>query len=147
MTTPAAEKLYLAQHQVQMEGKSYAVFNPHNQPVSTLPFIIGFNNGGSPGWWSAELLAEDGMGLGGHICSDEAYMLHDLGILEGTREDRHKAFQEHYPNGYRMDFVSYDKVKDDPRLTKAFELNNELRVEHNANQVAESSRDKNQRSH
>jgi hypothetical protein len=138
MTTPAAEKLYLAQHEVRMEGKRYAVFNPNNQPVSTLPFIIGFNNGGSPGWWSAQLLAEDGTGLGGHICSDEGYMLHDLGILEGTREDQHKTFQEHYPNGYRMDFVSYDKVKDDTRLIKAFELNKQLQSAHEANKGVES---------
>jgi hypothetical protein len=138
MTTPAAEKLYLAQHEVQMEGRRYAVFNPNNQPINTLPLIIGFNNGGSPGWWSAQLLAEDGTGLGGHICSDEGYMLHDLGILEGTRADRHKTFQEHYPNGYRMDFVPYDKVNDDPRLTKAFELNKQLQAAHEANKGVES---------
>lgn len=112
-----------------MEGKGYAVFNPHNKPVEELPWIIGFNNGGSPGWYDAELLAEDGHPMGGHICSAEAYMEHDLGILEGTRPDRHDTFREHYPDGYRMDFVRYTDVPNDARLTRAFELNEKLQAE------------------
>src|SRR5690348_15570702 len=126
MTTPAAERLYLAQHLLEMEGKAYAVFNPHSKPVEDLPVIFGFNNGGSPGWYSACLIAQDGEGLGGHVCSHEGYMLHDLGILEGTRPDRHKTFNEHYPNGYRMAFVGYDEVKKCKPLLKALELNKAL---------------------
>jgi hypothetical protein len=101
----------------------YAVYNPHNKSIEELPFIIGFNNGGSPGWFSACLIAEDGTALGGHVCSHEFYMPGDLGILDGTRADRHKTFQEHYPDGYRMDFVPYDKVNDHVLLKRAFELN------------------------
>jgi hypothetical protein len=104
----------------------YAVFNPHNKPLEELPFIYGFNNGGSPGWWSGCLIAEDGMGLGGHLCSHEHYMLGDLGILEGYRADRHETFREHYPDGYRMTFVSFENVMKTPGLLKAFELNKEL---------------------
>lgn len=126
MTTPAAARLYEAQHQLAMEGKQYAVYNPHNKPLHELPFIIGFNNGGSDGWYSAVLIAEDGHGLGGHICSSEGYMLHDLGILEGTRPDRHETFKSHYPDGYRMDFVPSTNVLSDERLTKAYELNQQL---------------------
>ena len=127
MTTPAAEKLYKAQHIYAMEGKRWAVYNPHDKPVSELPVIYGFNNGGSPGWMSACLIAEDGTGLGGHICSSEAYMEHDLGILEGTRADRHEGFQKHYPNGYRMEFVRLDAVKarSHKGLERAYELNQE----------------------
>lgn len=123
MTTPAAARLYLAQHLMEMEGKPYAVFNPHNKPVDDLPVIFGFNNGGSSGWFSAQLIAEDGTGLGGHICSHEGYMRHDLGILEGTRADRHETFRKHYPDGYRMAFVSHDEVEQCQPLLKAFELN------------------------
>ena len=57
MTTPAAERLYLAQHELEMEGKPYAVFNPHDKPVEELPVIMGFNNGGSDGWYSGCLIA------------------------------------------------------------------------------------------
>lgn len=123
MTTPAAEKLYLAQHQLEMEGKGYAVYNPHNKPIETLPIIYGFNNGGSSRWFNGCLLAEDGTGLGGHICSHESYMLADLGILEGTREDRHKVFKKHYPDGYKMDFISLKDVDKHEGLLKAYELN------------------------
>lgn len=109
-----------------MQTDSYAIYNPHQKPVDELPFIIGFNNGGSPGWFSGVLIAEDGTGLGGHLCSHEGFMYGDLGILDGSRPDRHEGFRQHYPDGYRMDFVSHADVLTDARLTKAFELNKAL---------------------
>jgi hypothetical protein len=39
-------------------------------------------------------------------------MEHDLGILEGTRPDRHETFQKHYPDGYRMEFIPGDVVRE-----------------------------------
>ena len=125
MTTEAAARLYAAQHIIENAGKSYAVFNPHNKPVEELPIIYGFNNGGSPNRYSAVLLAEDGTFLGSHICSDECYMPHDLGILEGTRSDRHETFQKHYPDGYRMDFIPASEVKAHAGLEAAYKLNQE----------------------
>lgn len=121
MTTPAAEKEYLAQHIASVSGKEYAIFNPNDKPLEELPFIYGFNNGGPSGWMSGCLIAEDGTGLGGHLCSNEGYMEHDLGILEGSRKDRHENdFQKHYPDGYQMDFVTGDKVRDKAHI--GFEL-------------------------
>ena len=108
MTTKAAEALYEAQHVMAHDGKKTAIFNPNNLPISDLPVIYGFNNGGQHGWMSAVLLAEDGTHLGGHICSSEAYMPADLGILEGTRPDRHEDFKKHYPDGYKMEFVKHN---------------------------------------
>jgi len=107
MTTPTAAAAYLAMHQFSNAGKKPVVFNPEDKPVAALPVIYGFNNGGASGWLEAILLAEDGTFLGSHICSDEGYMPHDLGVLEGTRPDRHVHFQAHYPGGYRMEFVCY----------------------------------------
>ena len=83
--------MYLSQHLAQWRDKGYAVFNPHHKPLEELPVIWGFNNGGSPGWYDAELLSDDGEFLGAHICSAEAYMPHDLGIVEGSRPDRHET--------------------------------------------------------
>jgi hypothetical protein len=125
MTTRRAEELYRAQHNLAMEGKREAVFNPHDKPLGELPVIYGFNNGGSPGWFSAVLLAEDGTCLGGHTCSHEGYMWSDLGILEGTRPDRHETFREHYPDGYRMAFITQAYVHDHEGLTRAIELYDE----------------------
>jgi len=119
MTTPKAEAHYLARHLHETEDKGLAVYNPNQRPVEELPVIYGFNNGGSPGWFSGQLLAEDGTPLGGHLCSHEGYMPHDLGVLEGTRPDRHEAFREHYPGGYRMEFVSYDQGETHPGLQAA----------------------------
>lgn len=127
MTTQAAAEAYLANHLAQWHGKGYAVFNPHNKPIEDLPVVYGFNNtigGGS--WQSGVLLAEDGKYLGGHICSHEGYMPHDLGIVEGSRPDRHEDFQKHYPDGYRMDFVSAEDVADHPGVTQAYKRHQTL---------------------
>lgn len=123
MTTPAAANFYLAKHLLEHEERPNTVYNPHNKPIESLPVIFGFNNGGSAGWYLAVLLAEDGTGLGGHICSHEGYMRHDLGILEGSRLDRHENFRKHYPDGYRMAFVSADEVETCKPLLDAYELN------------------------
>jgi hypothetical protein len=119
MTTKAAEAEYEANHVRRHAGRKNVIFNPQNLPVEELPVIYGFNNGGSPGWMEAVLLAEDGECLGGHTCSSEAYMPHDLGIIEGSRLDRHEDFQRHYPNGYKMEFISHADVPDHEGLERA----------------------------
>ncbi len=126
MTTKAHEELYRAQHNVEMEGKRWAVYNPKNKSIEKLPIIYGFNNGGGAGLLSAQLLAEDGTALGGHACSHEGYMEHDLGILEGTRPDRHEDFKKHYPDGYKMVFISHEEVKGHKGLDKAYALNQKI---------------------
>lgn len=126
MTTEAAARLYEAQHLNRWADKGWAVHNPHGKPVDELPVIYGFNNGGSRDWWHAQLIAEDGTGLGGHLCSSEGYMPHDLGVLEDSRPDRHEHFREHYPDGYRMEFVSYHDVGGHAPLKLAFERNKAL---------------------
>jgi len=129
MTTPAAANLYLAQHLYEMEGKGYAVFNPLEKPIEQLPVIYGFNNGGSRDWLTAVAMAQDGTVLGQHICSNEAYMPHDLGVLAGSREDRHRdQYQVHYPEGYRMEFVGYDEFPSHEGLKAACILADEKSV-------------------
>lgn len=124
MTTPAAEAMYLAQHRYAVEARKAVVYNPHNKPAAELPVIYGFNNGGSPGWMSAVAIAEDGTVLGGHCCSHEGYMEGDLGILEGTRPDRHeKDYRPHYPEGYRMEFVPSSEIDGHEGLNLAFKKN------------------------
>lgn len=125
MTSPERAEAYLAAHLVKRIGTPYAVFNPNNKPVDQLPVIYGFNNGGSAGFFSGCLLAEDGEPLGGHCCSHEGYMYGDLGILEGSRPDRHETFRNHYPDGYRMDFVGYADVPAHVGLNAAFKRHDE----------------------
>lgn len=130
MTTKQAEAQYLAEHLAQWADKGYALHNPDCRPLAELPVIYGFNNGGSTGMLSGTLMAEDGTSLGGHGCSNEAYMLHDLGILEGSRPDRHETFMKHYPGGYRMEFVSSCDVTEHEGLMSAYRLNQEKRRIH-----------------
>ncbi len=130
MTTPAAEALYLAQHNFAHEGRQFAVYNPHSKPVNELPFIYGFNNGGPRSFLQGLIIAESGHVLGSHLCSHEGYMLADLGVLENTRPDRHeKDFRTHYPDGYRMTFVSRDQVLTHPGLLAAIELHEALKTD------------------
>lgn len=107
----------------------YAIYNPHDKPVQELPFIWGFNNGGSQDWWYGQLISQDGMGLGGHLCSSEGFMYGDLGVLSRRRADRHATFREYYPDGYRMDFVPLDEVETHEGLKRAYELNEKLAEE------------------
>jgi hypothetical protein len=126
MTTEAAARLYEVQHLLKWGSQQLAVYNPHDKPVDELPVIYGFNNGGCPGWFNGQLLAEDGTPLGGHACSAEGYMPHDLGCLEGSRPDRHEGFQKHYPDGYRMEFVPGDRVQSHEGLMRAYANNQKL---------------------
>jgi len=124
MTTEAAAKRYEHEHLAQWRGSPCAIFNPGKKPEIDLPVIYGFNNGGQSGFMAAVLIAEDGTCLGSHACSSESYMPADLGILEGSRPDRHENdFQKHYPDGYRMEFVGYDAIADHEKLQAAFKLN------------------------
>lgn len=122
MTTPAAARAYEAEHVERWNGNPTAVHNPHGKPLDSLPIIYGFNNGGSPGWMSAVLIAQDGTCLGGHCCSSESYMPHDLGVIEGSRPDRHEKFAQHYPDGYRMEFIGYPEVLTHEGLSAAIAL-------------------------
>ena len=105
-----------------------AIYNPQGKSVKELPIIYGFNNGGEPGWYTGQLLAEDGTALGSHLCSNDFYMLADLGIVAGSRPDRHETFRKHYPEGYRMDFVPAEKVGSHKGLRRAYAKNQELKV-------------------
>jgi len=103
----------------------FYVYNPAHKEESELPTIFGFNNGGSDKFLTGVLLAEDGTCLGSHICSSEYFMYSDLGIIEGTRHDRHDEFKKHYPTGYKMEFVPANKVRTHKPLLAAYEKNQE----------------------
>ena len=134
MTTPAAARLYLAQHQYELENRGIVIYNPHNKNVSELPTITAFSNAVGGGDGICFSMAEDGNVLGSHWCSNEGYAESDLGVLVGTRNDRHEeSYQKHYPSGYRMRFVSHDKIKSDEILQEAFRLNKLLADENNSN--------------
>lgn len=100
------------------------IFNPQNVEPSGLPTIYAFSNArGGDG--EAYAMAADGTVLGSHWCSAEGYVLGDLGVIPGWRDDRHETYRKHYPNGYRMEFVPQRELKTHPGLTEAWRLNQE----------------------
>lgn len=123
MTTEAAANFYLAKHLLDLEGRRIAIFNPNKLPIEELPVIMAFSNSSSGGEGVAYAMAEDGTVLGSHYCSHEGYVSYDLGVLEGTREDRHEHYRLYYPNGYRMEFVSVAENLNHEKLKEAYRLN------------------------
>lgn len=128
MTTERAEQQYLKEHLAQWRGKGYEVYNPNSLPIEDLPIIYGFNDGGNAVFLSARLISQDGDFLGGHACSDEGYMPHDLGVIKGSRPDRHESFKEYYPDGYRMDFVPQDQALEHEGLQEALKRSKERQL-------------------
>lgn len=63
------------------------------------PKIYAFINGGSPGWYSAVAVAEDGEVLAGHVCSHSSFGPHDMGA---TSEWKHESYREKYPEGFEV---------------------------------------------
>ena len=119
MTTLVAAVMYEAQHVYNYSNSKDVVYNPHEKPIQELPSIYGFNNGGTYGYMIAQLISQDGVNLGSHICSSEPYMAADLGVIE-PNSSRHDKFKEHYPDGYKMEFVGYHLVATHTGLQQAF---------------------------
>jgi hypothetical protein len=98
------------------------IYNPNNVDAAILPEILCFSNAGG-GDGPAYAMAEDGTVLGSHWCSHEGFVPGDLGVIEGRRDDRHETYQQHYPNGYRMEFVRAEDIDGHAKLQSAFKLN------------------------
>ena len=102
-----------------MDSKT-AYYNPNEVAFDELPVIYGFNNGGEKYFFQGVLIAQDGTILGSGNCTSEGAMLEYLGMNPGSRPDRHIRFQEHYPDGYRMEFIGYGEVAEHAGLQEAF---------------------------
>ena len=87
------------------------------------PTIYCFSNVVGGGRGMAYAMAEDGIVLGSHLCRNESCIPHDLGVKRKSRPGRHKIYKNHYPNGYKMEFVRAHKVKEHEGLLRAFKLN------------------------
>jgi hypothetical protein len=85
--------------------------------------IYCFSNMVNGGEGIAYAIGDDGVILGSHWCSDEGYVPHDLGVIEGSRLDRHKTYKEHFPDGYEMEFVRSSEFNNHIGLQEALKLN------------------------
>ena len=85
------------------------------------PKIFVFCNSCSPQWHNFVALAEDGVGLAGHVCSNHGYAAHDMGVNEdGWKRD---IYAQHYPNGFEVEYVEVNSKADaeaHPGLRAAF---------------------------
>jgi hypothetical protein len=101
------------------------IFNPNNVDLTTLPVIYGFEDGGNAWGVLGRVVASDGTMFTGHVSSDDAWLQHDLGMLDsayGTSKQREYA--ESFPDGYRTEFVRYKNVPHHPALWPLIEAMN-----------------------
>lgn len=91
------------------------------EPIAGGKKIFAFCNGGSPGWYSAMAICEDGHVVAQHICSSEGWIKHDLGIGSTSKHDN---YAKHCPEGYELVWV--DNPKTHEGLQAAYRLNQEL---------------------
>jgi hypothetical protein len=89
----------------------------------TEPKIFAFSSVKGGGDGLAYAMAEDGTVLGSHLCSNELYVPHDLGVVAGSRPDRHETYAAHYPDGYEMEFVRAKDFESHRGLQAALILN------------------------
>ena len=85
----------------------------------------------APGWGPTEVyafaLAEDGTGLGGHLCSDPSWVSHDMGI---SSDWHHTDYDEHYPNGYTLVFLKPEELDTHENFQKAYKINQAKAISH-----------------
>lgn len=73
--------------------------------------IYCFCNTRSPGWYVVLALCEDGVCLGLHASSTEAFAKLDIGYLSDEHY-RHEDYREHCPDGYELVWVDDPKSHD-----------------------------------
>lgn len=84
------------------------------------PIIFVFCNACAKQWHSIVALAEDGTGLAGHLCSDHAYIGHDMGF---TSAWKHDLYDKHYPGGWQLTYVDAEDIEVHARLREAVARN------------------------
>jgi hypothetical protein len=87
------------------------------------PTIFVFCNSCARHWHTIVALAEDGAGLTGHLCSDHGFIGHDMGFVGDWKHD---VYNEHYPDGWQLEFVEVEDVAGHERLQQAFALNRRM---------------------
>lgn len=94
--------------------------------------IFGFLNGGSRDWLQAMALGDDGVVLGEHICSHEAWIPHDLG-MDGRSNWKHENYDKHFGVGnWETEFVPRTEIANHEGLQAALKCARE-RVEKEEN--------------
>ena len=87
--------------------------------VSTDQPVVNKEN--QKNWLHCLSLTDDGFILGGHLCSDMVYMMHDL----HNRPDRLAKVQNHFKHErYDIEVLSFEECKNHIEFNKAIELAN-----------------------
>lgn len=84
-------------------------------------FICGAPGGISKFDWTGCALAEDGTGLGEHLCSSLDFVQHDMGV---TSDWKHEHYAKHYPDGYCLVWLgAWPEEGEHPAFDAALAIN------------------------
>lgn len=104
--------------------------NPQQHPK---PTIYCFIQGEPwPGDVSVVALAESGALLASHVSSSAEWARNDIGAppegaeLTPIGHSKHRVYGEHYPKGYRVEWVERDAVESHPGVQAAYDANRKL---------------------
>lgn len=101
-----------------------AVWNPSEVPEEDLPTIYGFSQGGQYASMECVVISADGHVLYNCLSTVEDYMPADVGMTPNSAKYIHeRIYKEHYPDGYKMEFVWSADVSSHAGLQEAFRLN------------------------
>lgn len=92
------------------------------------------NSGHDTDWQHVMAMAEDGTHLAGHISSSNYWAKRDIGYAQYAEgdprpESKHKKYAEHYPDGYELEWIEHDQVRDHLGLSTAYEKNQQTAKE------------------
>jgi hypothetical protein len=91
----------------------------HSDPSKPAVFIVGSVGGLSRFDYTGHALAEDGTGLGSHLCSSLEWVHDDM-----FSDHHQKDYREHYPDGYRIEWLGeWPKEGKHPAFDAALALN------------------------
>lgn len=102
------------------------IYNPKNRPEAELPVIYGFPTtqyGDTD--WGGIALTQEGVKLAQHVSSCEGWLAIDLGTSKFGNAVRHNTFVEHYPDGFKTEYVDSQQTEHEG-LKAAIEACNRL---------------------
>lgn len=67
-----------------------------------------------------EAIADDGHWIASHISSDEEWAKSDIGV---TSKRKHDIYNEHFPNGWEIEWIGKEHIFSHPGLLAALEKN------------------------
>lgn len=96
------------------------IHNPNNKKIQQLPVILGFNSADKrfKTMVIGKVISEDNVIISTHVSTNESYLLQDLDLVKHNFGNKYNLgkYINIYPDGFRIEFISYPDVFKSERL-------------------------------